>query len=45
MSKSKSMTTKAASRIQRATAKKSSTGGVSEKSFASRAQRSAAKKK
>lgn len=44
MSKSKSMSSKAAARIQSATAKSSPSGNVSKGSFASRAQSSAAKK-
>ena len=43
MSKSKSMSRSAASRIQSASAKSSKTGGVSKGSFTSRAQSSAAK--
>ncbi|SFD28379.1 hypothetical protein [Algibacter pectinivorans] len=42
MSKSKPMTSKAASRIQSSTAKTSKSGGVSKGSFASRAQSAAA---
>ena len=43
MSKSKPMTSKAASRIQSTTAKSSNTGGVSKNSFAARAAKAAAK--
>ncbi|MBO3098280.1 hypothetical protein [Gelidibacter pelagius] len=43
MSKSKSMSSQAASRIQSSSAKSSNSGGVAKGSFASRAQSSASK--
>lgn len=43
MSKSKPMSSKAASRIQSSTAKTSKSGGVSKESFAAKAQSAAAK--